>query len=71
MKNKGGKMAGLKTKTALKIIGGLTLVAGVLPLLKPYVGQLAVIPTDGVVLPIEVVVLGLLGLYWGFNKSTY
>jgi len=64
-------MTGMKTKTALKIIGGLTLIAGALPLLKAYVPQLAVIPTDGMVIPIAVIVLGLLGLYWGFNKSTY
>ena len=61
----------MKSKTALKIIGGLTLIAGALPLLKPYVAQLAVVPTEGVAFPIIVTVLGLLGLYLGFSKSIY
>lgn len=64
-------MAGMKPKTALKLIGGLTLIAGALPLLKPYVPQLSVVPTEGMAFPIVVAVLGLLGLYFGFSKSAY
>jgi hypothetical protein len=49
----------------------LTLIAGALPLLKPYVPQLSVVPTEGMAFPIVVAVLGLLGLYFGFSKSAY
>ena len=65
-------MAGIKSKTALKILGALTFAAGVLPLAKPYVPQLSAVPTEGMAIPIVVAVLGLVGIYLGFSKnSTY
>ena len=63
-------MTGIKGKNALKIVGVLTLIAGALPLLKPYVAQLAVVPTEGMAFSAVIAAIGLLGLYWGFSNST-
>jgi len=56
-------------KWVLLLVGILVLAMGVIPLLKPYVPQLAVIPTEGVVYQIALIVLGIIAIGYSLRRS--
>ncbi|PIU75631.1 hypothetical protein COS75_03330 [Candidatus Pacearchaeota archaeon CG06_land_8_20_14_3_00_35_12] len=61
----------MKSKTTLFFLGLLTVILGVLPLIKTYLPILTQIPQTGIIYPVAIIIIGLIGIVSSFSSRTY
>jgi len=49
----------------------LTVILGVLPLIKTYLPILTQIPQTGIIYPVAIIIIGLIGIVSSFSSRTY
>ena len=59
----------MQKKWILTIVGVLVLLMGALPLLKPFVPQLASIPSEGMIYNVLLVLIGIVAIGYSFKKG--